>query len=63
MNAGWKEMKTVDGKVYYVNHATKSNSWERPVAAPVPSKPNGEQIWHVRLGSAFRRSTHGGFSY
>ena len=27
-------MRTVSGEVYYVNHRTKTTSWERPVGPP-----------------------------
>ncbi len=31
--AGWVEMKTPEGKVYYANTATKQTQWERPASA------------------------------
>lgn len=39
---GWEERKTANGRVYYVNHVTKSTQWDRPtqnanVAAPLPA--------------------------
>lgn len=28
--AGWEERKTMSGRVYYVNHNTKTTQWSRP---------------------------------
>jgi len=38
---GWEEMKDPSsGRLFYVNHNTKTTSWERPVAAPAkPAAP------------------------
>lgn len=30
---GWEERRTDNGRIYYVNHATKSTQWDRPRAA------------------------------
>lgn len=36
--AGWSAKTTADGTTYYENHATKSTTWDRPVApAAVPA--------------------------
>lgn len=29
---GWEERKTSNGRVYFVNHVTKSTQWDRPTA-------------------------------
>ncbi len=34
---GWEERATKDGYVFYVDHTTKTTSWERPAATLVPS--------------------------
>jgi hypothetical protein len=34
---GWEERVTEDGYVFYVDHNTKTTSWERPAATLVPS--------------------------
>ena len=31
----WDEVRAPDGRVYYVNHATRQTSWTRPAAGPV----------------------------
>jgi len=37
---GWEEMKDPQsGKLFYVNHNTKTTTWDRPVAAPKPAAP------------------------
>lgn len=32
---GWEERKANNGRVYYVNHLTKSTQWDRPTTAAV----------------------------
>ncbi|KAJ8603633.1 hypothetical protein CTAYLR_007580 [Chrysophaeum taylorii] len=39
MPAGWEEKRTVDGRVYYVDHNTKTTHWSAPVAPRPPSMP------------------------
>ena len=34
--AGWSAKTTADGTTYYENHATKSTTWDRPVAPAAP---------------------------
>lgn len=37
---GWEERKTPNGRVYYVNHVTKSTQWDRPTTAASPGTTN-----------------------
>lgn len=37
---GWEERKTPNGRVYYVNHVTKSTQWDRPTAAASAAATN-----------------------
>lgn len=39
---GWEERKTSNGRVYYVNHVTKSTQWDRPTAAATASATNNQ---------------------
>lgn len=36
---GWTLEKTADGKVYYLDHNTKTSHWTPPVYAPAPAAP------------------------
>jgi len=42
---GWEARKTMEGRRYYVCHATKQTSWERPTAPDVtqPAKPKAQK--------------------
>lgn len=59
MPEGWEERKTPNGRVYYVNHVTKSTQWERPTApATLPPtedatpSPNGVHTAESEAASA-----------
>ncbi|KAL7736362.1 hypothetical protein ACLKA6_014832 [Drosophila palustris] len=44
---GWEERRTDNGRIYYVNHATKSTQWDRPRAgtkSPQQRQHNGNNI-------------------
>ncbi|XP_030388447.1 E3 ubiquitin-protein ligase Smurf1 [Scaptodrosophila lebanonensis] len=46
--AGWEERRTDNGRIYYVNHVTKSTQWDRPTALmsttiPAPTSPHQRQ--------------------
>lgn len=40
MPDGWEERKTTNGRVYYVNHVTKSTQWDRPTQSASLSSPS-----------------------
>ncbi|XP_062127814.1 E3 ubiquitin-protein ligase Smurf1 [Drosophila sulfurigaster albostrigata] len=40
---GWEERRTDNGRIYYVNHATKSTQWDRPRAAATPAGTKSPQ--------------------
>lgn len=41
---GWEERKTPNGRVYYVNHVTKSTQWDRPtMQAKLVASPQQQQ--------------------
>lgn len=40
---GWEERRTDNGRIYYVNHATKSTQWDRPRAAVTPAGTKSPQ--------------------
>ena len=49
--AGWEVIRTSDGRVYYINHNTRTTSWTKPSLEPAP--PTGylimvtiESVWH-----------------
>lgn len=39
---GWEERKTSNGRIYYVNHVTKSTQWDRPTAVASASATNNQ---------------------
>lgn len=41
--SGWEERRTPNGRLYYVNHITKSTQWIRPPAS-IKTKPNRSRI-------------------
>lgn len=41
---GWEERKTNNGRVYYVNHVTKSTQWDRPTTVASASATNNQHI-------------------
>ncbi|KAH8413862.1 hypothetical protein KR222_010508 [Zaprionus bogoriensis] len=43
---GWEERRTDNGRIYYVNHATKSTQWDRPRAAATPATTKSPQQRH-----------------
>lgn len=34
---GWEQRHDPYGRTYYVDHTTKSTTWERPTNAPLPA--------------------------
>lgn len=61
---GWEERKTNNGRVYYVNHVTKSTQWDRPQtnANNLPPTNNTAQKSHQQTqahenGDSLRAST------
>ncbi|XP_032589924.1 E3 ubiquitin-protein ligase Smurf1 [Drosophila grimshawi] len=40
---GWEERRTGNGRIYYVNHATKSTQWDRPRATAATKSPQQRQ--------------------
>ncbi|EDW61048.1 E3 ubiquitin-protein ligase Smurf1 [Drosophila virilis] len=40
---GWEERRTDNGRIYYVNHATKSTQWDRPRVAATPAGTKSPQ--------------------
>lgn len=40
---GWEERKTSNGRVYFVNHVTKSTQWDRPTAPANQSQPTAQK--------------------
>lgn len=55
---GWEERRTANGRVYYVNHATKSSQWNRPAGSQLNGNmlPNSEESNAVPSGPS-RSST------
>ncbi|EDV37005.1 uncharacterized protein Dana_GF11657 [Drosophila ananassae] len=49
---GWEERRTDNGRIYYVNHATKSTQWDRPRHPGVGAGGTG--------GGTHRHHTHNG---
>lgn len=39
---GWEERKTSNGRIYYVNHVTKSTQWDRPTAIASAGATNNQ---------------------
>lgn len=39
---GWEERKTSNGRIYYVNHVTKSTQWDRPTAVASAGATNNQ---------------------
>jgi hypothetical protein len=37
--AGWEEGRTAEGVPYFINHATRTTQWHRPIIAPAAPKP------------------------
>ncbi|CAM9880504.1 unnamed protein product, partial [Hapterophycus canaliculatus] len=58
--AGWSAKMTSSGAVYYENHATKTTSWERPVAPAVVAQPLAPQTRRATIGAASPYSSTGG---
>jgi hypothetical protein len=48
---GWEARKTMEGRRYYVCHATKQTTWERPTAPEVtqPVKPKAQRKRHSSM--------------
>lgn len=48
---GWEARKTLEGRRYYVCHATKKTTWERPTApeATQPVGPNAQRKRHASM--------------
>ena len=49
---GWEERKAGNGRIYYVNHVTRSTQWERPTtsistAAQLPQSPPSNNLEDV----------------
>ena len=40
---GWEERRAQNGRVYYVNHVTRSTQWERP-SAPAVTETSGNNV-------------------
>ncbi|CAM9899746.1 unnamed protein product [Scytosiphon promiscuus] len=58
--AGWSEKTTSSGAVYYENHATRTTSWERPVAPAVLAHPAVQQTHGASSRAAPSYSSTGG---
>merc|ERR1711964_783571 len=49
---GWKECKAKNGQTFFVNHFTKTSTWERPIKVTFTGKPySDEGTCHVTKGS------------
>jgi len=47
---GWEERRTDNGRIYYVNHATKSTQWDRPRAGTKsPQQRQQQQLLLLQL--------------
>lgn len=47
---GWEERRTGNGRVYYVNHTTKSTQWDRPSAQQQNSQQRTQNNGHIPAG-------------
>ncbi|UYV61039.1 SMURF2 [Cordylochernes scorpioides] len=59
---GWEERRTASGRVYYINHHTRSTQWDRPVYKATESTPAqdpspSQQQPASNVAAARRRST------
>lgn len=54
---GWEERKANNGRVYYVNHVTKSTQWDRPTqnakSQPQPQQQQQPQFCKSFCGNVF----------
>lgn len=40
--SNWQSGKTVDGRIFYVNHQTQQTQWEHPITKKVKIVPKGK---------------------
>lgn len=57
---GWEERRTDNGRIYYVNHATKSTQWDRPRVAATPAGTKSPQQRHQHNGNNVDRQPPAG---
>lgn len=56
---GWEAKRTADGKFYYLNHSTKTTSWEDPRLQQKPKDPTGNNLGPLPLGWEAKRTADG----
>mmetsp|Transcript_4534 Transcript_4534/g.5573 ORF Transcript_4534/g.5573 Transcript_4534/m.5573 type:complete len:115 (-) Transcript_4534:613-957(-) len=42
--AGWQELRTDDGRTYYIDHNTKTTHWNLPINSNPPPPPSYEAL-------------------
>ncbi|TDG40897.1 hypothetical protein AWZ03_012675 [Drosophila navojoa] len=57
---GWEERRTDNGRIYYVNHATKSTQWDRPRGPATPAGTKSPQQRHQHNGNNVDRQPPAG---
>ncbi|KAH8402223.1 hypothetical protein KR009_010494 [Drosophila setifemur] len=57
---GWEERRTDNGRIYYVNHATKSTQWDRPRQPVGAGSASQHQRHHTHNGNNSDRQAPAG---